>query len=126
MEDVKNEEVAQKKNGKVYIPLIIVVLLVVVGGWYWYRDYSKYISTDDANVDADRVAIGSKILGRISKLYVNEGDTVKKGILLVEIDSTELIAQRQLSIASKNQAIATTCKQMPNILPTKKIPKFWK
>ena len=106
MENVKNQE-EEKKGLKVYIPLVVVVLLVLGGLWYWYRDYSRYISTDDAYIDADRVAIGSKILGRISKEYAAEGDSVKKGMLLAEIDSTELYAQRKQSIASKNQFIAT-------------------
>ncbi|HEY4784560.1 MAG TPA: HlyD family secretion protein [Bacteroidales bacterium] len=105
MENGKNEE-GQGKNFKVYIPLIVVIVLVLGGGWYWYRDYSRYISTDDAYIYSDRVAIGSKILGRIAKEYAVEGDSVKKGMLLAEIDSTELNAQRTQTIASKNQFVA--------------------
>jgi membrane fusion protein (multidrug efflux system) len=44
------------------------------------------------------------MLGRISKIYAAEGDTVKKGQLLVEIDSLELIAQKKQVIAVKEQA----------------------
>jgi len=105
MENIKNQG-EEKKNLKVYIPLLVVIVLVLGGGWYWYRDYSKYISTDDAYIDADRVAIGSKILGRISKEYATEGDSVKRGMLLAEIDSTELYAQRNQTISSKNQFVA--------------------
>jgi membrane fusion protein (multidrug efflux system) len=101
------EQEEKKKGFKVYIPLIVVILLVIGGGWYWYQGYSHYISTDDAYIDADRVAIGSKILGRISKEYAVEGDSVKKGMLLAEIDSTELNALRNQAIASKNQFIAS-------------------
>jgi membrane fusion protein, multidrug efflux system len=107
MEDVKNEE-EQKKNLKVYIPLVVVIILVLGGAWYWYRDYSRYISTDDAYIDGDRVAIGSKILGRITKEYAEEGDSIKKGMLLAEIDITELNAQKKQTIASKNQFVAAT------------------
>jgi membrane fusion protein, multidrug efflux system len=106
MEKIKNQEEEPKKGLKVYIPLGIVILLVLAGGWYWYRDYSRYISTDDAYIDADKVAIGSKILGRISKEYVAEGDSVKKNMLLAEIDSTELNAQKKQTVAAKNQNIA--------------------
>ena len=107
MENGKNQE-EQKKGFKVYIPLIVVVVLVLGGGWYWYRDYSRYISTDDAYIDGDRVAVGSKILGRILHEYATEGDSVKKGMLLAELDSTELNAQKKLTIASKNQFVAIT------------------
>jgi membrane fusion protein, multidrug efflux system len=108
MEQIKNQEEESKKSFKVYIPLIVVILLVIVGGWYWYRDYSKYITTDDAFVDSDRVSVGSKIMGRIVKSYVIEGDSVKANMLLAELDSTELVAQKNQTLASKNQAIAST------------------
>ena len=103
MENVNQDE---KKSKKVYIPLIVVIVLVLGGAWYWYCDYSKYISTDDAYVDGDRVAIGSKILGRITKEYAAEGDSVKKGMLLAEIDSIELNAKKNQNITLKNQKIA--------------------
>ena len=94
-----------KKRLRVYIPLILVILIVLSGAWYWYRDYSRYITTDDAHVDADNVSVGSKIIGRISAIYANEGDLVKQGMLLADIDSSDLHAQRNQSVALKAQAI---------------------
>ena len=44
-----------KKKLKVYIPLIVVILIVLSFGWYWYKNYMKYISTDDAFVESDNV-----------------------------------------------------------------------
>ena len=92
----------QKKVTR-YIPLVIIVLVVVVGGWIWYADYAKYIKTDDAYVDSDKVSVSSKVPGRISKLYVKEGDNVKAGMLLVELDSSEMVAQRNQAISALNQ-----------------------
>ena len=60
------KEEAKKSRLRVYIPLAIVIIIVLAGAWYWYRDYSMYITSDDAHVDADNVSIGSKILGRRS------------------------------------------------------------
>jgi len=89
---------AQKETSnsrlKIYIPLVLIVILVFSAIWYWYRDYSMYISTDDAHIESDNVQIGPKMLGRIAKLYPIEGDTVKKGALLVELDSLDLLAQK--------------------------------
>ncbi len=96
----------KKKDLKIYIPLTIVVLLVIVGGIYWYIDYSSYIKTDDALVSSDIVSVSPKIMGRISKIYVEEGDSVKKGELLAEIDSTDLLAQKQQVLAAKEQTLA--------------------
>ncbi len=97
---------SKKNRLRVYIPLAIVIIGVLAGAWYWYRDYSRYITTDDAHVDADNVSVGSKILGRISAIYANEGDLVIQGALLADIDSSDLHAQRNQSVALKDQALA--------------------
>ena len=97
---------SQKSKLRVYIPLVIVILAVLTGVWYWYKDYTKFITTDDAHVDADNVSIGSKIIGRISSIHGNEGDFVKQGTLIAELDSTDMISQRNQSVALKAQASA--------------------
>jgi membrane fusion protein (multidrug efflux system) len=91
---------------KIYIPLILIVLLMIIGTWYWYRDYSRYISTDDAHIESDNVQVSAKILGRIVGLHAEEGDTVKKNTLLVELDSLDLLAQKNQTLAMLVQANA--------------------
>ena len=100
------KEESKNNRLKVYIPLAIVILIVLAGAWYWYRDYSKYITSDDAHVDADNVSVGSKIMGRIFSVYANEGDIVKQGMLLADLDSTDLVAQRNQTLALRVQAQA--------------------
>jgi membrane fusion protein (multidrug efflux system) len=100
------KEESKKKRLRVYIPLAIVVIIVLTGAWYWYKDYSMYITSDDAHVDADNVSVGSKIMGRISSVYASEGDLVKQGTLLADLDSTDLVAQRNQSLALRAQAQA--------------------
>lgn len=96
---------SKKNKVKVYIPLGIVIIAVLMGAWYWYRDYTRYISTDDARIDADNVTVGSKMLGRIVAVYAQEGDVVTKGKLLAELDSSDLVAQRNQAIALRLQAL---------------------
>jgi len=96
---------SNKSKFKVYIPLGIVILAVLTGAWYWYRDYSKYITTDDASVDAENVTVGSKMLGRIAAIYSDEGDVVSKGQLLAELDSSDILAQKNQALALRDQAI---------------------
>lgn len=101
---------AQKlKNNKirVYLPLGIVIIAILVGAWYWYRDYSRYITTDDAKIDADNITVGSKMLGRVVAVYAQEGDIVAKGKLLAELDSSDLIAQRNQTMALRVQALTS-------------------
>jgi membrane fusion protein (multidrug efflux system) len=96
----------KKKDLKIYIPLLIVIAIVIAGVIYWYIDYSRYFRTDDAFVTSDVVTVSPKIMGRISKIYVEEGDSVKEGELLAELDSTDLLAQKQQIISMKLQSQA--------------------
>lgn len=96
----------KKKDLKIYIPLAVITLLVIAAGIYWYNDYEKYIKTDDALVASDVVTVSPKIMGRISKVYVEEGDSVKQGQLLAELDSTDLFAQKQQVVSLKAQTKA--------------------
>ncbi len=103
---MKNEKIKQSGNGrsKFLIPVIAAVVLVVGGGLYWYIDYKKYISTDDAHIDGNSVSLSSKMLGRVSEINVEEGDTVQAGQLLVQLDSMDLIAEKNKLLAARNQA----------------------
>ena len=96
-----------KQNWKMYIPLIIIVIGVIVGGFFLYMNYSSYLRTDDAYVTSDNTSVGAKILGRITRLYVEEGDSVSEGQLVAELDSMDLLAQKQQIIASKLQTEAS-------------------
>jgi membrane fusion protein (multidrug efflux system) len=96
---------SKKHKLTVYIPLGIVIIAVLTGAFYWYRDYSRYITTDDARIDADNITISSKMLGRIVAVYAQEGDVVEKGKLLAEIDSSDLNAQRNQALALRVQAL---------------------
>jgi membrane fusion protein (multidrug efflux system) len=100
------KEESKNNRLRVYIPLAFVIIIVLSGAWYWYRDYSMYITSDDAHVDADNVSIGAKIMGRISSVYANEGDIVKQGMLLADIDSSDMVAQRNQTFALRAQAQA--------------------
>jgi membrane fusion protein, multidrug efflux system len=90
---------------KFLIPIILVIMVVIGAGFYWYIDYSRYISTDDAHIEGNTVSLSSKMLGRISEIYVEEGDTVYPGQLLVLLDSTDLVAQKNQLQAVRYQAI---------------------
>jgi membrane fusion protein (multidrug efflux system) len=100
------EEKKKKKSIRVYIPLIIVVLVVLIAAVFWYRKYTSYISTDDAHVDTDNIAVSAKILGRIINIYADEGDTVTAGMLLTELDSSDLVAQKSRVMAMIGQSKA--------------------
>ena len=101
-----------------------MIIIILAGALYWYKDYSLYITTDDAHVDADNVSVGSKIIGRIASIYANEGDHVKQGTLLAVLDSTDLIAQRNQAIALKGQAQANYPSLKLNIILIRRILRY--
>jgi membrane fusion protein (multidrug efflux system) len=80
---------------------------LVVFGWRWYLQYTSYYSTDDAYIDADKVAVSSKILGRITNINADEGDSVRMGQLLVSLDSSDLYAQKLQAKATLDQAFSS-------------------
>ena len=100
------EKKVNKKAKKIraYIALSLVIIALVIFAWRWYREYNSYYSTDDAYIEADKVSVSSKILGRITTINADEGDSVKIGELLVSIDSSDLYSQLLQAKAALEQA----------------------
>ena len=80
--------------------------------WWNYR---KYISTDDANLDSYRVSVASQVMGPMVRQYAWEGDTVKAGMLLAELDSSGIVAELQETIARREQTIANLKLEKENL-----------
>jgi membrane fusion protein (multidrug efflux system) len=103
------EKKGNKKASKIraYIALALVITAVVVFGLKWLHEYNSYYSTDDAYIDADRVAVSSKILGRVTNIYADEGYSIRIGQLLVELDSSDLYAQKIQAKAALDQSFSS-------------------
>ena len=96
-QDIESTPIYRKK--RILIPLLIFII-IGVAAWYWYMGNKGFVSTDDAFIDADKATISSKILGRIVSLKIAEGDTVKMGQVLVQLDTADLKAQEKQFIAA--------------------------
>ena len=90
-EDIEDVPLFRKR--RVIIPILLVLTAVAIGGYYWYINMQDFVSTDDSYVDANSVAISTKMLGRIIYLGTDEGDTVKGGQVLVRLDDRDLRAE---------------------------------
>lgn len=102
-----NNTTGKKKSWRIYLPLIVVVLAIVAGGLYWYRQYKMYIKTDDAYVDTDNISVSAKMMGQVEAVFFKEGDRVGEGELMAELDSSDLIAQREKARTAVKQAEAS-------------------
>jgi len=66
--------------------LVVVPLIALVAGVAFYLSGGRYASTDDAYVGAQKVLITPDISGKIQKVLIKEGQKVKAGDELFEID----------------------------------------
>ena len=72
---------------RIAILIGLVVLLVV--GFFAYRYFTSYESTDDAQVDGHINSVSARISGHVTKLNIRDNQEVKAGDVLVEIDPTD-------------------------------------
>ncbi|MBS0569955.1 MAG: HlyD family secretion protein [Proteobacteria bacterium] len=64
--------------------------LVLIGGGWMYLTSGRYVSTDNAYVQADRATIAPQVAGRVVEVLVRENQAVKKGDVLFRIDAEPL------------------------------------
>ena len=64
-------------------------LVLAIAG-YFYLSGGRYVSTDNAYVQADQITISPQIAGRVAEVFVRENQAVKAGDLLFRIDEEPL------------------------------------
>jgi membrane fusion protein (multidrug efflux system) len=84
--------------------LVVLPLVALVGGLIFYLSGGRYVTTDDAYVGAQKVLITPDISGKIEKVVVREGQQVKKGDVLFEIDPIPFRLAEQQAKATLDQA----------------------
>lgn len=60
----------------------------------WFLHHRNFVWTDDAYIDGYQISISPDIEARIITLFVDEGDTVKQGQLLCQLDESILNSQK--------------------------------
>ena len=69
-----------------FLLLVVLPLVGAIAGVIFYLNGGRYVTTDDAYVGAQKVLITPDISGKIDKVVVKEGQQVKQGDVLFEID----------------------------------------
>ena len=106
---------------------IIIVLLLVTGtviGVSWWVKSKTHITTDNAFVEARIHSISAKIPGTVIRVLVKENQPVKKGDLLVEIDSADYRVQEKNVAAELETARNDTSGDYANIEAAKAAVEF--
>lgn len=60
----------------------------------WYLHSRQFVWTNDAYLDGYQISISPDIEARITQLFVDEGDTVKEGQILCQLDESILATQK--------------------------------
>src|ERR1039458_8143767 len=71
------------------IGVVIAVLVLLLAGFFAYRYFTSYESTDDAQVDGHVNSVSARVSGHVIKLNVEDNQYVEKGTVLVEIDPAD-------------------------------------
>ena len=91
------------KNRNRKLILAVVILVVLVGGFFLWRYFRTYESTDDAQVDVHLYPLSARVSGYVVKVNVDDNQWVQKGTVLVEIDPKDFevaVAQAQANLAN--------------------------
>ncbi len=84
----------------VLLALVVGALLVLVFYSKWYPEQARV----SGFIEADEIRLGSRVGGRVASVHVAEGQLVKKGLVLVELEPFDLLereAQFEYSLAAR-------------------------
>jgi membrane fusion protein (multidrug efflux system) len=97
---------ARRSKSKPYLILGAIVAVGIAGysAVAWFSRGRE--NTDDAQVDADVVAVSARVGGTVLKVHVTDNQPVHKGDLLVEIDPADLTAKEKQAEAQLSAARA--------------------
>ena len=99
----------EPKNEKKILPRIIIGTVLIIGLIFlvkevWFAIHHE--ETDNAQIEMRLVPILSRVSGYVNKIYADDYSLVKKGQLLMVVDSAELILQLQEMQADYVQSLS--------------------
>jgi membrane fusion protein YbhG len=115
---------------------MILVILIAAGGWLSYERWVRKEPFPDGLIQAngrmegDHVTVSSKFHGRIAKLLVREGDSVRKGEVLVQLEDPQVksrvrqaryaVAALQARVKASQTNLEVLKKDVPHSIATAK------
>ncbi len=97
----------RSRNPRFRMFLIIGLVVLVVAGFFLWRYFNSYESTDDAQIDGHLNPVSARVGGHVLKLLVNDNDYVKAGQPLVQIDPRDYEVLVSRAKADYDDAVAT-------------------
>ncbi len=81
-----------------------VVLVLGAAGWWYHGTFFE--DTDDAQIDGYISSVSSRVAGTVTAVYVDDNQTVRDQQRLIELDTTDLLVERDQAKAALAQADA--------------------
>jgi membrane fusion protein (multidrug efflux system) len=95
--------------------LLVVAALAAAAGTVYYVHQRHFEETDDAQIDGDIGSVGARVAGTVSAVAVREGQEVKAGALLLELEPMDLELMVEQAKAQVVQAEAQLQAEDPSV-----------
>jgi membrane fusion protein (multidrug efflux system) len=100
LQALKAKRPTRKTIGRVL--MLAGVVAVVVGGLAFWLAGGRYVSTDDAYVEANKLMVSTDVSGLVAEVDVKEGQLVHKGDVLFKLDPKPF----QIAVANTKSQLA--------------------
>jgi membrane fusion protein, multidrug efflux system len=102
--DLRRQQFVRNPRFRLFLIMLAIVLLVT--GFFLWRYFASYESTDDAQIDGHLNSVSSRISGHVAKLLVNDNQYVDAGTPLLQIDPSDYQVALDQSKADYDDAVA--------------------
>ena len=86
------------------VPLMLAgPIIVLLAAGYWYLTTGRYVSTDDAYVQAARVVVSTDVSGRVVEIDIKDNQRVSAGQTLFQLDQRPF----QIAVEEAKAQLAT-------------------
>jgi len=82
----------RKRTGRNLLIAGVLLTLIAVAMFFWIQSWDR-VSTDDAQVDGHIIPVSSKIYGNVVEVLVDDNQPVKRGQVLVRLDTRDYQAK---------------------------------
>jgi membrane fusion protein, multidrug efflux system len=91
--------------------LVAGPVVIVAAALVFYLMTGRYVSTDDAYIDAARVDISTEVSGRIAEIDVRDNQFVRKGQILFRLDTPSF----NIAVADARAQLAAALLKVPSL-----------
>ena len=126
--DKDKQDDKDKKPGKlkrfftsvlgIIITLVVLAVLVILGIMLWHYEHT-HAGTDDAYTTGHTHMVSPRVAGMVIERWVDDNQDVKKGALLVKLDTSDYEVALERAEADLDQAKATVIQSQAAVIQAK-------